>query len=50
MYCFYCRENEVLVDKSSFFFLGCGLDGNYRCDLLVSYNIFKCYLVCVKVW
>lgn len=50
MYCFYCRENEALADKSSPLFSGCGSDGNYRRDPLVSHNTSKCHLACAKAW
>ena len=50
MYCFYCRENEALADKSSPLFSGCGSDGNYRRDPLVSHNTSKCHLHCAKAW
>ena len=46
MYCFYCRENEPLADTSSPLFSGCGSEGNYRCDPLVSHNTSKCHLAC----
>ena len=48
MYCFYCRENEAFADKGSPLFLGCGSDGNYRQDPLVSHNTSKCHFVCTK--
>ena len=50
MYCFYCRENEALADKSSPLLSGCGSDGNYRRNPLVSHNTSKCHLTCAKAW
>ena len=49
MYCFYCKENEALTDKSSPLFTGCGSDGNYRRDPLAS-HVSKCHLACTKEW